>query len=285
MRDPYHPVSLALNCQDFFFEEFTKDIDIVMTGPNFIDTFQNKDPYPIGLKSTTHSAPWGTVCNATYGDCGCDNCEGNLSDLSSRMRRFKSYRRSLGRDRSLMIWGIPQSFWDDSYWTRSPTGQEYLTSCTIYVIEGAVGLMAWADGSMTPEQFDGTLDEAATQFSGALKTMTPYLATPQLEIPEPTESNYVLARLWVSYDQKSVLVMTANMKAEVGEWTIKIPESIGSISLKSQNILFASGVIDQPGFQNGQLFGKIEKIGCAAWVFDLDNVAVRTLLIHQDNTL
>lgn len=269
IRDPYHPVSLALNCQDFFFEEFTKDVDIVMT-----------DPYPIGLKSPTHSAPWGTVCNSTYGDCGCDNCEGNLSDLSSRMKRFKSYRKALGRDRSLMIWGIPQSFWDDSYWTRSPTGQEYLTSCTIYVIEGAVGLTAWEERSMTSE-----IKQAATQFSHALKTIIPYLATPQLEIPEPTETNDVLARLWVSSDQKSVLVMSANMKTEVGLWKISIPKLTGSISLKSQNILFASGVINPPEFQNGQLYGKIDKLGCAAWVFDLDNVAAQKMLIRQYDIL
>ncbi|KAH9810225.1 hypothetical protein DFH28DRAFT_1085761 [Melampsora americana] len=266
MRDPYHPVSLALNCQNFFFEGFTKDVDIVMT-----------DPYPIGLKSTTHSAPWGTVCNTTYGDCGCDNCEGNLSDLSSRMKRFKSYRKALGRDRSLMIWGIPQSFWDATYWTRSPTGQDHLTSCAIYVIEGAVGLTAWAEGSMTPE-----IKQAATQFGHALKTMTAYFATPQIETPEPTEINNVLSRLWVSSDRKSILVMAANMNIEVGEWSIKIPESIGSISLESQDALFSSGVINQPDFHNGQLFGKIDKLGCAAWVLDVCNVAATKPLIYRD---
>lgn len=71
------------------------------------------------------------------------SCEGRLTDLVDRMRRFKSYRGALGRQRTLMIWGVPQAFNDSNYWSRYPTRQELLTSCAIYVIEGAVGLMAW----------------------------------------------------------------------------------------------------------------------------------------------
>lgn len=39
--DPYHPVSLALNCQNYYFKEYTAGADIILT-----------DPYPIGLNNT-----------------------------------------------------------------------------------------------------------------------------------------------------------------------------------------------------------------------------------------
>lgn len=33
-----------------------------------------EDVYPIGINGTF--SKWGTACNATLGDCGCDNCAG-----------------------------------------------------------------------------------------------------------------------------------------------------------------------------------------------------------------
>ena len=46
--DPYHPVSLVLNCFDYYFSEYTLDADIVM-----------QDAYPIGINAT-HSTVWDT---------------------------------------------------------------------------------------------------------------------------------------------------------------------------------------------------------------------------------
>lgn len=39
--DPYHPVSLCLNCQNYYFQEYTAGADIIMA-----------DPYPIGANTT-----------------------------------------------------------------------------------------------------------------------------------------------------------------------------------------------------------------------------------------
>lgn len=52
-----------LNCEDFHWAEYTAGADIVLT-----------DPYPIA-DNMTFSKQYGTACNATYGCCGCDNCE------------------------------------------------------------------------------------------------------------------------------------------------------------------------------------------------------------------
>lgn len=53
--DPYHPVSLVLNCQNFFYEEYASGTDIVY-----------EDAYPVAINATW-SIPWGTPCNTTYG--------------------------------------------------------------------------------------------------------------------------------------------------------------------------------------------------------------------------
>jgi hypothetical protein len=46
----YHPVSLVLNCQDYFFEQYSAGADIVM-----------QDVYMVG-NNVTFSSQWGTVC-------------------------------------------------------------------------------------------------------------------------------------------------------------------------------------------------------------------------------
>src|SRR3954465_2000448 len=53
--DPYHPVSMVLNCRNFFYEEYASGTDIVY-----------EDAYPVAINSTW-SIPWGTPCNKTYG--------------------------------------------------------------------------------------------------------------------------------------------------------------------------------------------------------------------------
>lgn len=54
----YHPVSLVLNCQDYYFTDYTQGANIVM-----------QDAYEIG-NNVTFSSQWGTVCTPDYGDCG-----------------------------------------------------------------------------------------------------------------------------------------------------------------------------------------------------------------------
>ena len=51
--DPYHPISLVLNCFDYYFTEYTLDTDIIM-----------QDAYPIGINAT-HSIVWDTEVRKT----------------------------------------------------------------------------------------------------------------------------------------------------------------------------------------------------------------------------
>lgn len=145
--DPYHPVAVTLNCQDYYFGEYTTGADIIMT-----------DPYPIAINSTF--SKWGTACNATLGDCGCDNCAGNVQDVSSRLEGLTRYETWLGR------WPLPkfinpQAFHGEDYWFRDPTPAEAFVMNALAFNRGATGVFAWT-WPTSQELFDAHSQMAGT---------------------------------------------------------------------------------------------------------------------------
>ncbi|KAF2677327.1 hypothetical protein K458DRAFT_481402 [Lentithecium fluviatile CBS 122367] len=148
--DPYHPVSLVLNCANFHFGEYTSGADIIL-----------EDTYPI-IKSSTFSPVYNTVCNSTYGDCGCDNCHVSdpeypeyvinlFMDISERVDSLYQYQDWLPPSANPWrakvkkpVWGVPQAFYDaDSFWSRWPTAKEEAVMGLLRVNHGAMGIVAW----------------------------------------------------------------------------------------------------------------------------------------------
>jgi hypothetical protein len=128
--DPYRPVSLVLNCQNFHYREYSAGADIILT-----------DPYPVGA-NMTFSVQHNTPCNSTYGDCGCDNCEGRYTDVSNRLETFKYYQHNLNIGPKV-FWGVPQAFGGSEYWSRPPNAAEYAIMSMLYINHGATGVVAW----------------------------------------------------------------------------------------------------------------------------------------------
>lgn len=127
--DPYHPVSVTLNCQDYYFKEYTVAADFIM-----------EDVYPIAINSTF--SKWGTPCNTTYGDCGCDNCQGNVQDVSNRLDSLKRYEDWLG------LWPKtkahnPQSFHGEDYWFRDPTVLEEVAMNALAFNHHVKSIISW----------------------------------------------------------------------------------------------------------------------------------------------
>ncbi|KAF2196808.1 hypothetical protein GQ43DRAFT_484644 [Delitschia confertaspora ATCC 74209] len=141
--DPYHPVSLVLNCENFFFEEYVKGTDIVL-----------EDTYSIAA-NTSYSVVYHTPCNSTYGDCGCDNChaldraytefaENAFLDITTRVDTFYTYQEWLGYGAKKPVWGAPQAFFDQgSFWDRFLTADEHVVSSVLRLNHGVKGLVAW----------------------------------------------------------------------------------------------------------------------------------------------
>ncbi|KAL8659117.1 MAG: hypothetical protein Q9202_007270 [Teloschistes flavicans] len=133
--DPYHPISLCLNCENYYFESYSSGADIVLA-----------DVYPIG---TNHDS---TPCNETYGDCGCDNCRPNINNpllnIPARLDAW-SYFLSLlpyspqTNEPYKTFWAVPQAFPAQDFWLRAPTGDEVIAMTLLAINHGARGIVGW----------------------------------------------------------------------------------------------------------------------------------------------
>ncbi|OJJ37264.1 hypothetical protein ASPWEDRAFT_38941 [Aspergillus wentii DTO 134E9] len=128
--DPWHPISLCLNCYNFYYEEYSSGADIILS-----------DVYPIAV-NTSWSDQYDTACNTTYGCCGCDDCHGNFEDISLRLDRFSQYQAWIGGGPKT-YWGVPQAFGNDSFWKRSPTPEEEVIMNMLSINHNAKGIVMW----------------------------------------------------------------------------------------------------------------------------------------------
>ncbi|KAF2276616.1 uncharacterized protein EI97DRAFT_45911 [Westerdykella ornata] len=141
--DPYHPVSLVLNCANFYFKDYSSGADIIL-----------EDTYPIAV-NTSFSTVYNTPCNTTYGDCGCDNCHAYdpaypayirnpFLDIIERTENLQTYQEWLGASAKKPIWGVPQAFYDrGSFWQRWPSKEEEAVMAILRLNHGAKGIVAW----------------------------------------------------------------------------------------------------------------------------------------------
>jgi hypothetical protein len=129
--DPYHPVSLVLNCHDFYYKDYSSGADIVF-----------EDAYPIAINATW-SNKFGVPCNTTYGDCGCDDCIGELSDVSTRLDDIQLYQTNLNGQGSKPTWSVLQAFGAQDYWQSIPSAAEVENMMMLSVNHNAKGLTYW----------------------------------------------------------------------------------------------------------------------------------------------
>ncbi|PWY86781.1 hypothetical protein BO70DRAFT_427783 [Aspergillus heteromorphus CBS 117.55] len=127
--DPYHPVSLALNCKNFYYTDYAAGADIILS-----------DVYPVAT-NTSWSTVYETPCNATYGCCGCDDCTGRFEDVSERIDGFRAFDELVGWEKT--HWGAPQAFGNETFWTRYPTPEEEVVMVMLSVNHGAMGIVMW----------------------------------------------------------------------------------------------------------------------------------------------
>ncbi|KAF9234992.1 hypothetical protein BU15DRAFT_65213 [Melanogaster broomeanus] len=125
--DGYHPVSLVLNCQDYYWSTYAAGADILML-----------DVYMTGVNVNV-SSKFNTTCTTVYGVCGCDNCSpipagdtnavppntlssssvpadsgiGSFFDVSDRVSSFINRMEVMGWERTKAVWTVPQAFGGD----------------------------------------------------------------------------------------------------------------------------------------------------------------------------
>ncbi|KAL9024435.1 MAG: hypothetical protein Q9196_006519, partial [Gyalolechia fulgens] len=216
--DPYHPISLCLNCQNYFFQEYTAGTDIIMA-----------DVYPIGT-NTEYSTKYHTPCNTTYGDCGCDNCHTSptspaLSNIPSRIDLWARFQQQLGLVPK-PIWSVPQAFTAQDFFTRTPTPEEVIAMTLLSINHGATGIVMWA--FPTADQ----IVEVTSKF-GALMTgreLVRFLLEGRREevgVDGNGNGKSVLdARVWRRYGRMLVSVVNMADEAVKGPITIELPDDV-----------------------------------------------------------
>jgi len=239
--DGYHPVSLVLNCQDYYWTEYTSGADIIM-----------EDPYPIGINATW-SVQYNTVCTLDLGCCGCDNCIGSYTDVTSRVDEFAQRTQLTGRTRNLTTWHVPQAFGSQEYWDVTPTGQQWLVQSALAINHGARGIVPWQE----PTTSD--IENSAMILSQSLPELTTFLFDPSAVTGTITTSPSVDISYWQT--GHGVLVMAANMVYEPTEVTF--PLVYAPTAKYAQPVLVSGGSMS---LSNGKVVVNLDSVGVAAYV-------------------
>ncbi|KAH9820720.1 hypothetical protein DFH28DRAFT_884089, partial [Melampsora americana] len=202
-------------------------------------------------------------------------CRGQYLDLLYRLRVYRERRHYLGRDRTMQLWAVPQAFGEHEHWSRSPTGDEFLLMCTIYLIEGAVGLMGWREDAQTTAD----LKKGAAKLGNALPEIMPFLGLPQAFLPIPPSTPYpndtFIARVWPNPNTNTMLVLVANLVEQSVNWAINPPKSSflpQGKNITTQTLYLSEGEALANVTVNGDsisLTGTIQGLGCGAWIIPM----------------
>ncbi|KAF7197503.1 Arginase [Pseudocercospora fuligena] len=209
--DLYHPISMALNCYDFHYQSYASGADIIMT-----------DVYPIST-NTSWSNVYDTVCNSTYGCCGCDDCNGVFEDISDRLEHFYAIDDVIGWQKT--HWTVPQAFGNETFWTRYPTAAEEIVMNAIAINHGAKGSVMW-DFPTTEEILEVTNRFAriltSEEFAGFVLGEQRYGGL------EVKGAERIDASAWVAKEKVFVIVINLNYGDQVaaGNISIELPEGV-----------------------------------------------------------
>ncbi|KAI9746680.1 MAG: hypothetical protein M1818_000394 [Claussenomyces sp. TS43310] len=212
--DKYHPVGLVLNCQNYYFEYYSNGADFLM-----------EDAYPVGINASY--SKWGTPCNSTYGDCGCDNCQGSLRDIPDRLDDFTTYQEWLGQ-LPRPLWAVQQAFDGEGYWARDPTVKEVWVMNQLAFNHKAKAIMSW----IYP-----TTAEIAAAYSAQAKVVTvkpvvDFMLGAHLEaITVPGYESLDVASWTVQGQTMISIVSTSNININD---TVKIPLAGFALKIDSQ---------------------------------------------------
>jgi hypothetical protein len=199
--DPYHPASLALNCYDFYYSEYSKGGDIIIPDVYFL------------TNNNSYSTVYDTVCNATYGCCGCDDCNGTFEDIPNRIDEF--YRRDglIGWDKT--HWFAPQAFGNESFWTGYPSAAEEVVMTLLGINHGAKGIVMW-DFPTTSEILNVTNSLALVLTSETVGDFL--LEAPLTQTLSVQGADRIDAAAWVSKETNQALLSVVNLNyADIGQ--------------------------------------------------------------------
>lgn len=185
------------------------------------------DPYPIAV-NTSWSTQYNTACNTTYGCCGCDDCNGNFEDISTRLDIFKEYQEILNVPQKPQ-WGVPQAFGNETFWKRYPTPEEEMVMNMLFVNHGAKGIAMWAYPT------EPGIASATSALSRVLTSteVSGFLLGSAVSVLEVSGTERVDAAAWVVGKTMMVSIISKNyVDSPASNITISLPvggTGIGSV--------------------------------------------------------
>lgn len=235
--DPYHPVSLALNCYDFYYSDYASGGEIILS-----------DVYPIST-NTSWSNVYDTACNATYGCCkcnlsshkdkltvvgGCDDCHGVFEDISDRLDHFARLDDIIGWQKT--HWSAPQAFGNETFWTRYPTAAEEVVMTVLPINHGAKGIVMW-DFPTTEEISSVTGRLAAVLTSELIAGFL--IGQPRSSELDVVGGTRIDATVWISEQQILFMLVNLNYGDVSGSVDVILPAGHKAASI--QDILWGEG--------------------------------------------
>lgn len=212
--DPWHPISVCLNCLNFYYEEYSAGADIILS-----------DVYPIAV-NTSWSLPYDTACNTTYGCCGCDDCGGTFEDVPKRFDLYNHYQEILGLPTKTQ-WGVPQAFGNETFWSRYPIPDEEVVMAMLSINHAAKGIVAWAYPTV-PD-----LEDVTSKLAKVI-TVAPasgFLLGSETTMNLPTSGvSRVDVSSWTVGGQMLVSVVNMDYQNSLANVSITLPESVKGLN-------------------------------------------------------
>ncbi|KAH7335272.1 hypothetical protein B0J17DRAFT_719811 [Rhizoctonia solani] len=194
--DGYRPVALVLNCQDYYFAEYTAGSQIIL-----------QDAYPIGINATW-STVWNTPCTPELGDCGCDNCQGRLEDISAGLISIgNALCGKVGPGTPLFGVCLRHLAKKGCYWPRKPTSNELALEMLLAINHGSLGIMPWLDSASNPGMRTGV-----SPLAKAVPALTPYITGGKSKVYRPTVTgaNRVDVTVWSTGGKTLLIALNLN---------------------------------------------------------------------------
>ena len=216
-QDPYHPVSLCLNCYNFYYQEYTSGADIIL-----------EDVYPVS-NNVTFSSEYGTPCNDTYGCCGCDDChrDTEFGAITARQDLLAEYQRWIGGPPKPR-WGVPQAFGASQFWTRIPDADEEAVMVLLRVNHGARGMVAWT-WPTTNELANATSKLAGTLTNGGVVGFTLGENGGPVSLDVQGGNGMVDAAAWEGDGKMLVSIVSTDYDAIEGQVTVSLPTQVSTV--------------------------------------------------------
>lgn len=187
--------------------------------------------YPIST-NTSYSTVYDTVCNATYGCCGCDDCGVGptvFSDIPHRLDEFRRRDGLIGWAKTQ--WFAPQAFGNESFWTRYPTASELEVMTLLGVNHGAKGITMW-NYPTTSELFNLTGDLSTLFTSGTAAKFL--IGAPRTQDLTVAGDENLDAAAWVDQTGGKAMISVVNLNYESipGPITVDLPTQVTAAAIE-----------------------------------------------------